>query len=85
MCFGCKLGASVQNCVCLSVCQEYVGADGYVSTCINCTTCSSLRSPIFITGLVFVTYYLRMNETSPGQIAMHMLRSLANKLPCVLV
>ena len=36
----CKLGACVQNCLCLSVCQECVGADVYVSGCVNCTTCS---------------------------------------------
>ena len=40
VCLDCKLGASVQNCVCLSVCQECLGADGYVSACVNCTTCS---------------------------------------------
>ena len=40
VCLDCKLGASVQNCVCLSVCQECLCADGYVSACVNCTTCS---------------------------------------------
>ena len=40
VCLDCKLGASVQNCVCLSVCQMCVSADGYVSACVSCTTCS---------------------------------------------
>ena len=30
VCLDCKLGASAQNCVYLSVCQECVGVDGYV-------------------------------------------------------
>ena len=34
----CKLGASVQNCVCLSVCQECVGTDVYVSVSV-CQEC----------------------------------------------
>ena len=67
------LGASVQNCICLSVCQECVGADVYVSACVNCTTCS------------FVMHCLRVNVTSPRQISMDILMSLANKFPCILV
>ena len=38
VCLDCKLGVSVQNCVCLTVCQGCVGSDGYVSACVNCTT-----------------------------------------------
>ena len=30
-------------------------------------------------------YYLRVNVTSPRQIPMHILMSMANKLPCILV
>ena len=30
-------------------------------------------------------YCLRVNVTSPRQIPMHILMSLANKLPCILV
>ena len=40
VCLDWKLGASVQNYICLSVCRECVGADGYVSYCVNHTTCS---------------------------------------------
>ena len=34
VCLDCKLGASVQSCVCLSVCQKCVGADGYIPMCL---------------------------------------------------
>ena len=51
MCLDCKLGASVQNCVVCSMYAEYVGADGYASACVNCTTCLLLRSLLFITRL----------------------------------
>ena len=47
VCFDCKLvvqdaGACTDFffCMCLSVCQECAGANGYVSACVNCTTCS---------------------------------------------
>ena len=30
-------------------------------------------------------YYFRVNVTSPRQISMHILMSLANELPCILV
>ena len=79
------LGASVQKCICLSVCQECLGADVYVSACVNCTTCSQLRSLLFNTRLVFVMYCLLVNEMSPRQIPMHILMLMANKLPCILV
>ena len=85
MCLNCKLGASVQNCVCLSICQECVDADGYVSACVNCTTCSQLISLLFITRLVFVMYCLRVNITSPRLIPMCILMSLANKVLCIRV
>ena len=62
-----------------------MGADGYVSVCANCTTCLLLRSLLFITKLVSVMYCLRVDETSPRQIPMYILMSLANKLPCILV
>ena len=52
------------------VCQECVGADGYVSACVNCTTRLLLRSLLFITELVFVMYRLRVDEMSLGQIPM---------------
>ena len=34
VCLDCKLGTSIQNCVCLSVCQQRVGADGYVNVLV---------------------------------------------------
>ena len=34
---------------------------------------------------IFVMYCLRVNVTSPRQIPMHILMSLANKLPCIRV
>ena len=40
VCLDCKLGSSVQNCVCLSVCRECVGVDWYVNACVVCSTCS---------------------------------------------
>ena len=85
MCSDCKLSVSVQNWACLSVCQERVGAEGYVSACVNCTTCSWLRLLLFIARLVFVMYCLRVNETSSRQIPMYILMSLANTLACILV
>ena len=78
----CKFSASVQNCACWSICQECIGVDEYVSACVNCATCSSLRSLLFITRLIFVMYCLRVNETSPIQIPIYILKSLANRLPC---
>ena len=73
----------------MSVCQECVDTDGYVSACVNCTTCSELRSLLFITRLLFVIYCVPVNETSPTQIPVYILMSLANKIPsvylCVLV
>ena len=51
MCLDRKLGASVQNCICLSVCQECVGTDVYVSACVNCTTCQKIISLLLITSL----------------------------------
>ena len=48
----CKFGASVQNCVCLLVHRECVGADEYVSACVICTTCL-----LFTSVIIIVIYY----------------------------
>ena len=66
--------------------QEFEGAGGYVSICVNYSTRSQLRLLLFITRLVFVMYCSRVNGTPPRQkIPMNILMPLANELPCILV
>ena len=63
-----KLGASVQNCVCLSVCQKRVVADMYVSACDNCTTCCSQDYYYLLLGYIcYVLFACECNvtETNP--------------------
>ena len=70
MCLDCKFGACVQNCVCLLVCQECVGADGYVSACVDCTTCSKVRSLLFITSYIcYVLFACECNVTKTNSYA----------------